>query len=51
MSTAAAKIVDLASYRREREMATKIVAPQQAMPVVYVPVWTYVPVLLVPGYR
>ncbi len=46
----AANIVDLASYRRKREVEAKVAAPQ-AMPIVFVPVWAYVPVFLVAGYH
>jgi hypothetical protein len=47
MASQAAKIVDLATYRRERQMAPSA-AP--ALPMCYVTWWTFVPVVLVPGY-
>lgn len=45
----AAQIIDLAEYRRQRTPVVASSSPAP-LPVVFVPVWTYVPVMVVARY-
>lgn len=47
----AAEIIDLAAYRRKRADASAPAPVALRLPLVYVPVFAYVPVLVVSGYR
>lgn len=43
-----AKIIDLADYRQKRSQPAAAATRPMVM---FVPMWVYVPVMMVPGYR